>query len=194
MLGLYVSDHPLMGAEDALRRRCDRTIDELGSLGDSGGVVKVGGVCTSLQRKWTKKGDLMAVFQLEDLQSQIECMVFPKTMHEVGHLLDDDAVLIVTGRVDTRDDQPKLVAMGVEIFDGITDGAPPLRLKVPPQQLSERLLAKLRGLLDQFPGESEVFLHLGDGPVVRLPSKFNVGVTPGLIGEIRVLFGPGSLL
>jgi DNA polymerase-3 subunit alpha len=193
MLGLYVSDHPLMGAEAALRRRCDRTIDELAAMTD-GGMVKVGGVCTSLQRKWTKKGDLMAVFQLEDLQSQIEVMVFPKTMTDFGHLLNDDVVLIVKGRVDTRDDQPKVIAMDVEVFDGITDGAPPLRLKVLPHRLSEQLLERFKAKLSEFPGESEVFLHLGEGSVVRLPPSFNVEVSTGLMGEIRVLFGADSVL
>ena len=131
MLGLYVSDHPLMGAEAALRRKTDHTIVELAELED-GAMRTIGGVVTGLQRKWTKKGDLMAVFILEDLQSSIEVMVFPKTMSDIGHKLADDAVLVVKGRVDKRDDQPKFIAMDVEIFEGITDGAPPLRLKVSP--------------------------------------------------------------
>lgn len=194
MLGLYVSDHPLMGAEQALRRRCDRTIDELATLNE-GGMVKIGGVCTGLQRKWTRKGDLMAVFQLEDLKSQIEVMVFPKTMTDIGHLLADDAVLIVKGRLDTREaEAPKLVAMSVEVFDGVTDGAPPLRIKVQPQALSEQQLGKLKALLSEFPGESEVFVHLGEGHALRLPAAMNVEVTTGLLGELRVLFGPDSLL
>ena len=76
MLGLYVSDHPLMGAEAALKRRSEHTIDQIndGALSD-GAPCSVGGVITSLNRKYTKKGDLMAVFVLEDLQSSIEVMV-----------------------------------------------------------------------------------------------------------------------
>ena len=66
MLGLYVSDHPLMGAEASLRRRTECTIAELEGVED-GAMRVVGGLVTDLQRKWTKKGDLMAVFILEDL-------------------------------------------------------------------------------------------------------------------------------
>jgi len=193
MLGLYVSDHPLMGAEAALRRKIDNTIDELGELED-GAMRSIGGVITNLQRKWTKKGDLMAVFILEDLQSSIECMVFPKTMHDIGHMLADDAVIVLKGRVDKRDDEAKFIAMDVEIFEGITDGAPPLRLKVSTARLDEQTVADLKTLLERFPGESQVFLHLGDSKVLRLPDQFCVDVNGGVVAELRVLLGPSAIL
>ena len=82
MLGLYVSDHPLMGAEAALRRHVDCTLAELREMRE-GDTRWVGGVVTALSRKYTKKGDLMATFTLEDLQAAIEVMVFPKTMLDV---------------------------------------------------------------------------------------------------------------
>ncbi|MCU1352588.1 MAG: polymerase alpha subunit, partial [Acidimicrobiales bacterium] len=193
MLGLYVSDHPLMGAEAALRRKTDGTIDELADV-EEGSMRAIGGVVNGLQRKWTKKGDLMAVFTLEDLQTSIEVMVFPRTMADVGHKLVDDAVLIVKGRVDKREDQPKFIAMDVEVFEGIVDGAPPLRIKVSPQRLDERCIAELRSVLQRFPGESQVFLHLGERKVLRLPDDFCIDVSTGVIGELRVLFGPTAIL
>ena len=193
MLGLYVSDHPLMGAEAALRRKTDGSLIEIMEA-DDGSMRIIGGVVNGLQRKWTKKGDLMAVFTLEDLQTSIEVMVFPKTMHDVGHLLADDAVLVVKGRVDKRDDQPKFIAMDVEVFEGITDGAPPLRLKVTPNRLDERTVADLKSLLVRFPGESQVFLHLGDTKVLRLPDDFCADATGGLVAELRVLLGSGAIL
>src|SRR5699024_4743685 len=113
MLGLYVSDHPLMGAEAALARRTDHLIGDLDDLED-GTMCSIGGVISVLQRKWTKKGDLMAVLTLEDLQGSVEVMVFPRTMSDIGHLLDEDAVVIVKGRVDKRDDQAKFIAMDLE--------------------------------------------------------------------------------
>jgi DNA polymerase-3 subunit alpha len=193
MLGLYVSDHPLMGAEAALRRKVDHTIDELGDLED-GAMRSIGGVITNLQRKWTKKGDLMAVFILEDLQSSIEVMVFPKTMADIGHKLADDAVIVLKGRVDKRDDEAKFIAMDVEIFEGITDGAPPLRLKVSTARLDERTVGDLKALLERFPGESQVFLHLGESKVLRLPDQFCVDTSSGVVAELLVLLGPGAIL
>ena len=193
MLGLYVSDHPLMGAEASLRRRTESTIGELEGVED-GSLRVVGGLVTNLQRKWTKKGDLMAVFILEDLQSSIEVMVFPKTMQLYGHVLADDAVVIVKARIDGRDDQPKLMAMEVERFEPVSDGAPPVRINLSPNALSETMLDDLKGLLGEHPGESQVFLHLGERQVLRLADDFCVDATAGLVGELRVLLGPDAIM
>ena len=192
MLGLYVSDHPLMGAEASLRRRTESTIAELEGI-DDGTMRTVGGLVTSLQKKWTRKGDLMAVFVLEDLQSTVEVMVFPKTMQNYGHLLDDDAVVIVRGRVDTRDDQPKLMAMELERFEPVVDGNPPLHINLRPAALSDELLGALKALLSEHPGESQVFLHIGERQVLLLPDTFAVLATAGLLAELRELLGPDAV-
>ncbi len=191
MLGLYVSDHPLMGAEASMRRRTECLLTELEEAPD-GAIRVVGGLVTALQRKWTKRGDLMAVFQLEDLQTSIEVMVFPKTMQKFGHVLTDDAIVIMKGRVDTRDDQPKLMATEIERFEPVMDGAPPVRINLSPNALSEHLLADLKGLLHEHPGDSQVFLHLGE-KVLRLPDQFCVDASNGLMGELRVLLGADAM-
>ncbi|MCC6225631.1 MAG: DNA polymerase III subunit alpha [Microthrixaceae bacterium] len=188
MLGLYVSDHPLLGAEQSLRRRIDCGIAELTEV-DDGAQRTVGGVITGLQRKWTKRGDLMAVFTLEDLQGSIEAMVFPKTMADVGHLLDDDLVVLVEARIDKREDSPKLIVRNVECFEPMADVAPPLRIQMHPNALSDDVVDRLKGLLRDFPGQSEVFIHLGDRQVIRLPDQFSVDAKGGLVGELRVLLG-----
>jgi DNA polymerase III subunit alpha len=191
MLGLYVSDHPLMGSEAALRRRTDCSLTELQQSED--GAVKVcGGVITALQRRWTRKGDLMATFVLEDLQGSIEVMVFPKAMQEIGHKLADDVIVCVKGRIDKREDQPKLIAMEVDRFEPVGD-TPPLRIKVSPGLLTDELVEKIKALLLRFPGDSQVFLHLAEERVLRLPDAWSVAYGSGLIGELRVLLGPNSI-
>ncbi|HJR26726.1 MAG TPA: DNA polymerase III subunit alpha [Acidimicrobiales bacterium] len=193
MLGLYVSDHPLLGAEASLRRRCDATLADLPEL-DDGAVRTFGGVITGLQRKWTRKGDLMAVFTLEDLQSAAEVMVFPKTMTDHGHKLADDAVVVLRARIDGREDQPKLVAMEVEPFEPTGGDAYPLRVKVASSALSESVIDDLKRLLAEHQGDSPVFLHLGERQVLRLPEAWTVSVGPALLAELRVLLGPAAIL
>jgi DNA polymerase-3 subunit alpha len=193
MLGLYVSDHPLMGAEASLRRRCDGALADLAEM-DDGTIRTFGGVVTGLQRKWTKKGDLMAVFMLEDLQTAVEVMVFPKSMTDHGHKLADDAVVTVRARVDTREDQPKLIAMEVEPFEPMSGEAFPLRVKVASAALSEAIIGDLKRILGEHPGDSEVFLHLGERQVLRLPDEWTVDVGPALLAELRVLLGATAIL
>ena len=193
MLGLYVSDHPLMGAEASLRRRTDGTLAALADVPD-GHILTFGGVLTSLQRKWTKKGDLMAVFVLEDLQSSVEVMVFPKSMAEHGHKLNEDAIVVVKARVDARDDQPKLIAMDIEIFEPMSGEGFPLQVKVAAAAVSEALIEELKRVLTAYPGQSPVLLHLGDRQVLRLPEAWTVEVVPPLLAELRVMLGANAIV
>jgi DNA polymerase-3 subunit alpha len=193
MLGLYVSDHPLMGAEASLRRRCDGKLTDIPDIED-GTIRTFGGVVTSIQRKWTKKGDLMAVFALEDLETSVEVMVFPKSMTDHGHKLVDDVIVTVRARVDGRDDQPKLIAMEIEPFEPMSGEAFPLRVKVAAAALSESLIADLKRLLGAHPGDSPVLLHLGESKVLRLPEAWTVDVVPSLLAELRVLLGPSAII
>ena len=188
MLGLYVSDHPLLGAEQALKRKVDCTVLELNDL-DDGTQRTIGGVITGLQRKWTKKGDLMAVFVLEDLQGSVEVMVFPKTMAQIGHLLVEDAVVITTGRVDKRDDTAKFIPRELELFEPQLDEHPPLRLHLPPTRLDDATIDRLQELIGDFPGESEVHILLGEKQVLRLSDDHLVNTQSGIIGELRALLG-----
>jgi DNA polymerase-3 subunit alpha len=188
MLGLYVSDHPLLGAEQALKRKVDCSIADLDEL-DDGVQRTIGGVITGLQRKWTKKGDLMAVFTLEDLQGSVEVMVFPKTMAQIGHLLVEDAVVITTGRVDKRDETAKFIPRELELFEPQLDEHPPLRLHLPPSRLDDETISRLQELINDFPGESEVHILLGERQVLRLSDDHLVDTQSGLIGELRALLG-----
>ncbi|MBF6556076.1 MAG: DNA polymerase III subunit alpha [Acidimicrobiales bacterium] len=205
MLGLYLSDHPLMGLEGSLARLTDCTLADLrdidpeasvglpaGVPGGEGQVRMVGGVVTELARRYTKKGDLMATFVLEDLNASIEVFVFPKSMSDYGALLDDDAIVVLKGRVDLRDDRLKLVCMEIQRPELSVDGSTDLRISLPLNALTDRLVDGLKRLLREHPGDSPVFLHVGE-KVLRLPSEFNVDSRRGLVGELRVLLGPHAI-
>ncbi len=159
MLGLYVSDHPLMGAEAALRRFADTTLTELKEMRE-GEMRTVGGVVTALARKYTKRGDLMATFVLEDLGGAVEVMVFPKTMASYGELLTEDAIVCVKARIDMREDAPKLIAMEITQPPLVIDGGQPVRIRTRPGALSDPKVARLKEVLLQHPGDSPVLVYI----------------------------------
>jgi DNA polymerase-3 subunit alpha len=192
MLGLYVSSHPLFGVEAALRRHTDCTINELRELRD-GEMRWVGGVVTSLQRKFTKRGDLMATFVLEDLQSAIEVFVFPRTMLDYGGLLSDDAVVCVKGRIDMREEPAKIVCMELKRPDVSPEHSRPVRIKLDPRALTPRCLAQLKDVLREHPGSQPVLVHL-DSTILRLPDEFRVDAGNGLVAELRELLGANGLV
>ena len=199
MLGLYVSSHPLLGVSGVLRRHTECTIAELREMRD-GEAKCVGGVVTGLVRKYTKRGELMAVFTLEDLEAAIEVMVFPRTMMEYGALLADDAVVCVKGRLDLKEEPAKIICLEVRRPDVSEGDSPPVRIKLSPGSLTESLVGRLKGVLAEHPGDSPVFLHLDQAAaerkeiVLRLPDQFRVDSRNGLFAELRVLLGANGLV
>ncbi len=205
MLGLYVSDHPLLGMESALRRHTDGSIRDLidqaaaaaagapAGYGEGGGVRVVGGVVTSLSRRYTRRGELMAQFVLEDLEAAIEVMVFPKAMAEYGIRLEEDAIVCVRGRLDSRDDQPKLLVHEITRPVLVADDAnTPIEVSVPVNSLTESVVLRLRELVVEHPGSVPVHLRLGS-KVLRLPSEFNVDPRGGFVGALKELLGANAL-
>jgi DNA polymerase III subunit alpha len=191
MLGLYLSDHPLKGVESALARHTEASIAEMREGAKEGEVRWVGGVVTGVVRKYTKRGELMATFALEDLASSIEVWVFPRVMTEVAHLLADDAVVCVKGRLDLRDEQPKLVCMEIKRPDlNVRDE--PLHVELPVHALTDERVESLKRLLSEHPGPSPVLLYVG-AKCIRLASQWSVDTTRGLLAELRVLLGPACL-
>ncbi|NBT38121.1 MAG: hypothetical protein EBT21_08445, partial [Actinobacteria bacterium] len=146
MLGLYVSDHPLMGIEGALRRRVDASIAEAVEREDNS-FFTIGGIISTLNRKYTRKGDLMATFMLEDLQGAVEVAVFPKTFQRYGHQLADDVIVTVKGRLNKQDEtRVSFMATDIVVQEGLRASGDSLHIKVSAQALTPELIGFVSGV------------------------------------------------
>ena len=131
----------------------------------------------------------MATFVLEDLEAAIEVFVFPKTMAEYGALLEEDAIVAVRGRLDLRDDQPKLIAVEIRRPELVAAGHdPPVEVVLPLNRLTDSLVRLIRELVSEHPGPCAVHLRVGE-KVLRLPPEFNVDPRGGLVGALKELLG-----
>jgi DNA polymerase-3 subunit alpha len=197
MLGLYVSDHPLFGLEHVLSDKADAAIAQLTS-GDfsDGAVTTIGGLITGLQRKMTKQGNAWAIATVEDLAGSIECMFFPATYQLVSTQLTEDTVVFVKGRLDKREDIPRLVAMELQVPD-ISDAGrdAPVVLTIPTVKVTPPMVGRLGEILSHHRGDTEVRIRL-QGPrsttVLRL-DRHRVKADPALYGDLKVLLGPSCL-
>jgi DNA polymerase III subunit alpha len=191
MLGLYVSDHPLFGKEAALRRKVEQGISDLDDL-DDGAPVHVGGVVTGLSRRFTKRGEQMATFTLEDLAAEVEVTLFPRTLAEQGHKLADDLIVAVRGRLDKRDEsRTTVICQSLEVLAGLEEGAPTLTVSIPAVRLGPIEIDRLKHVLAANPGPSPVVLDLGTERV-RLTDEFCVDLDR-VVPEIRMAFGHGAI-
>jgi DNA polymerase-3 subunit alpha len=148
-----------------------------------------------LGRKFTKKGDQMAVFVLEDLDASIEVTIFPRTLAEQGHKLEDDLIVSVKGRMDRRDESRfGLIGQTITVLSGLQDGpAAPLRLNLPSTSLDELRIQHLKRILRDHPGESIVMVDIGQGKILRLADEFRVDLDHS-VGELRMAFGHEAVL
>ncbi|MFE9610492.1 DNA polymerase III subunit alpha [Streptomyces sp. NPDC006012] len=197
MLGLYVSDHPLFGLEHVLSDKADAGIAQLtGGEHADGAVVTIGGIISGLQRKMTKQGNAWAIATVEDLAGSIECMFFPATYQLISTQLVEDAVVFVKGRLDKREDVPRLVAMELMVPDLSNAGAnAPVILTIPALKVTPPMVSRLGEILSHHRGDSEVRIKL-QGPrkttVLRL-DRHRVKPDPALFGDLKVLLGPSCL-
>ena len=190
MLGLYISDHPLKGIEYALRRLTTSSISELEER--ESGMVTIGGVVSSLNRRFTKRGDQMATFILEDMAASIEVTVFAKTLAEFGHLLADDLVVTVTGRLNNRDDAPpSFSANRIVVPENLGDRVPEVVLSLPAGFTAEKL-ETLKSIIGEFPGQSPVKVKLAGGKVFDLGPSGLVDFEKS-VGPLRLTFGSNSV-
>jgi len=197
MLGLYVSDHPLLGVEHVLAAGSDSSVAALtGETVADGAVVTVGGILSNVQRKVTKQGASWALATLEDLEGAIEVMFFPATYAAVGVHIAEDAVVLVRGRLDKREDVPKLVAMELTVPDLTTGPRGPVVVAIPAARCTPPLVERLREVLAAHPGTTEVHLQLrgSNTTTLRLDDGLRVAASSSLMGDLKALLGPGSIL
>jgi DNA polymerase III subunit alpha len=194
MLGLYVSDHPLLSVGASLALATTTTISELDELSDRTSVT-VGGIVGAISRRWTRNGDPMLFFQLEDLEGSVEVIVFPKTVHDFGPLVVEDAVVVVSGHLDHRGDDLKVVARELKELAIRDDSS--VRLAVPAQRLTPEVVSNLKTILRNHPGAASVFLNLSDNgntKVLKLGDDHKVEPRSALFAELKELLGPRAIL
>ncbi len=207
MLGLYVSDHPLLGLEHVLAAETDCSVVQLLGAADEpdrpskgdrsdGQVVTLGGILSGVQRKVTRQGSTWAAVTLEDLEGAIEVLIFPATYQACMHLVVDDAIMAVKGRLDRREEVPKLVAMEVRPIELPAEGNGPFVVSILEARCVPPVVDRLREVLRTHPGPMEVHLRLLSGnrtKVLKLDDKLRVRPSPSLVADLKQLLGPACV-
>jgi DNA polymerase-3 subunit alpha len=198
MLGLYVSDHPLLGLEHLLSNGTDCTIGQLLVDEDrpDGSTVTISGLVTSLQRKITKRGDAWAMVTLEDLEGAIDVLLFPSAYQLASTLLTEDAIITVKGRLSRSKDQPELHGQEVSVPD-LSDGpSGPVVISMPSTRCTMPVVEHLKDVLATHPGVTEVRLRLmskSSTTVLKLDDRLRVSASPALFADLKALLGPHCL-
>jgi DNA polymerase III subunit alpha len=195
-LGLYITSHPLADVRDQLRRKVDTQLRDLGGRPD-GAAVTIGGLIAGMRTLVSKSGQPMAFVRLDDSVSQVEVVVFNSTYAAAREYLREDAVILVKGRVERKDEgETKIKAFEVMPFDAV-----PLvgevQLRVDARTAPATFIDDLARVIRDFPGESPVVVDVDTSEGrkrLRLGPGYKVRPVPDFFAEVRVLGSEAQLV
>ncbi len=197
MLGLYVSGHPLDGAERILRQHAPKPIANLINDAPESGEVAIAGLVSSVDRRISKKsGEPWAIVTIEDLDASIECLFFAKAYSVMGAELIVDSVVAVKGKVNWREGAmsifaSNLVTLDVSAAEHGDPGPQPLVLRADPNKINYDRVSELRSALTAHRGDTPVHVVLTrtDGDTRMLLPNHPVDASPVLFGELKGMRG-----
>ena len=201
MLGLYVSGHPLDGFEEALDAQTDTPLPKIlaGEVRDKQELL-IGGIISGVDRRFSKKdGSPWAIVTVEDHHgAQVEILVFNKVYSLVAPQIVEDNIILAKVQVKIRDERMSLFCNDIRVPDlGPGNGAGlPLRLTMRTDQCTMDNIAKLKQVLTNNRGESDVYLTLTCGDestMMILGEDLRVERSGNLMGDLKATMGAGIL-
>ncbi len=198
MLGLYVSDHPLLGVEHLLRSATDMPISQINddSIGHEQ-IVTIGGLITQIQRKVSRQGASWAIVTVEDLEGAIDVMFFANAYTQHSMNLMEDRIVIIRGRIDKREEQVKIMALDLSTPDISLAPSGPLIISMDTVRCTPPVVDRIKEILRSHPGKREVHLKLDDGRkslVMKIGDDLRVTASPSLSADLKAILGPDCLV
>jgi DNA polymerase III subunit alpha len=191
LLGFYISGHPLARYAKQFKRFNSSPIGNLAALKDED-TVKIVGLITKVKNTITrKKQEKMAILMIEDLDAVIEVLVFPATYQRVSRYIISGSVVMLRGRLDVKENTPKIIAEDLFPFDEVYKLVKGIRIDL--TRTKENIFESLKALLSASSGSIPVYLHLDSQQKTRVQiivgQELFVNVTEQLLQDIENLVG-----
>ena len=201
VLGFYLTSHPLAEYEQTLRTFCSHSSTQCGGLEHRTEVV-MGGMIAAIKFSHTKNPkpgapSKYAMWDLEDLDGVMRCILWPDSFAEHGHLVEPDSILAVRGAIDRRPGAQEVNLIVNELFPigelstRFTSG---VVIHVREQDQGDEALETLREILRGYPGQKgmKLRLDLEEGGSVQLDCNKKIDLNPELRRRVDELLGPGA--
>lgn len=196
-LGVYLSGHPLDSDKALMKEVCTRKARDFseeaqeeqkedGIQDDE--ICIVGGLLTNINKRITKKNEMMAFLTIEDNTASMEVVAFPRTFETAKEFLTEDSKIFVKGRIQKKDEgEAKLIAEKIILFAKVPKE---IWVQFSDKEEYEKREAELLQILKEYKGESEVVLYLRkEKAIKRLPGEFRIDSGEGTRGLLMEKFG-----
>ncbi len=194
LLGFYVSGHPLTHYAPILKLFELKTTTHLNELEDSANT-RLGGIVASFQKKISKKDNRpWAILEVEDLDGAVEVLVYADAYEKSQKYLGPEKAVLVCGRVDKREDKPKMIATEIYPLDEAASRlSTALHIHIPNNRFNENHLEQVHGLLQRYPGKLPVLLCMeqagGEVVYIRTADEFHIQADERLLHELKHIVG-----
>lgn len=197
LLGFYVTSHPLSKYAKHLQIYATAATDSLADFKDQNEVT-IGGIVDSFREIFTKKGDRMAFLNLQDLCGSCEVIVFPDLYTVCQNLIQKDNTLFIRGKIDSRDDNPKIIAEEIVPLSEVQKRFTRMvSIDLQTAGLQVELLREIKKILIRHKGSTPVYLRFRDPQgktVVMNPGEeLRVETTDELFSDLQSLVGESAV-
>ena len=198
MLGLYVSDHPLLGVEHVLRSATDTTISQIldeGVVHEQ--IITIAGLITAVQRKVSRQGQSWAIVTVEDLEGAIDVRFFSSTYQTHALDLIEDRIVIIRGKIDKREETPQITALELSLADINQAPIGPFVIKLEAERCTPPVVDRMKEILRSHPGTREVHLKIEGGvknTILKLDDGLKITASPSLSADLKSILGPDCLV
>jgi len=198
MLGLYVSDHPLLGVEHVLNSVRDVPVSQIyDEQVEHESIFTIAGLITSVQRKVSRQGSNWAIVTVEDLEGEIDVLFFSNSYQQHALNLIEDRIVAIRGRVDKREETPRFTALDLSIPDVNQAPVGPFVIRVEAERCTPPLVDRMKEILRSHPGTREVHLRIEGGvkdTTFRLDDGLKITASPSLSADLKSILGPDCLV
>ena len=202
VLGMYVSGHPLSQYKDELKKKTTINNADLNEIKDdyisylnlNEKEVTMGGIVVNKTIRTTKRNDLMAIIELEDLYGVIEVIVFPQVLQKYNTIIQEDKIIYIEGRLSIKEDEnAKLIAREIiDMNSSINQNKPSLYLKINSIEDKE-LVNSLISIVTKYPGDEDIYIYAENIKQMYKWNHIKVNINENLINELNNILPKSSI-
>ena len=198
MLGFYITSHPLARFEKVINAYSTCKISELSNMTD-GQEILIGGIINKAKITVTrKKGEKMAIVSLEDLDSFIEVLVFPRAYRKAPELVKEDNLVYIHGKLNRQEESPKIIAEDIIPLEKVKEKfTKSVLIKMSTLGLEESMMRRVKRAIEKYKGSTPVYIDMisPEGRKIRMAMDQQLFVQPSdeLVEEIEGITGQGNV-
>jgi len=164
VLGFYVTSNPLSHHAETINLYSTQNSSQLADA-NQGRQIIIGGMITKIKYTLTKTGrnagSKMAYFTLEDLQGQVEVVMFPDVLNKFGDLAVADSIVFVKGKLDYRREKPNILAVELIDLENVREKlAAKIRIRLDAKDVTKEKVANIKSICQYHRGKSPVYVAI----------------------------------